>query len=170
MTDQERAQYEALLDEILALRTAAGLTPGIYCAERCQLCGAIQAWSGFICSMAVHHGADRAFVCSRCQGGSLNRRMHRQLDAAPVRFCEGCGVAVPRLVVPRPHGVFWCCPDCWPRLGEDGALRALCRRRYVALQHPTLVSLRAHAAEVRAHKRSLEGLGDDWSRRGGTRG
>ncbi|HSP99627.1 MAG TPA: hypothetical protein VL049_20580 [Candidatus Dormibacteraeota bacterium] len=169
MTDQERADYEALLDEILALRTKDGRTPGIYAAERCQLCATIQAWSGFVSAMAVHHGRDRDFVCRRCRGESAGRRMHREVDAAPTRFCEDCGVALPRSEASHAGG-FWCCPECCPRLRVDGALSRLRRRRYIALEHPTLASLRLHASEVRGHKRMLEDLADEWSRGGGQRG
>ena len=63
MNDKERIAYEELLDRIFAMRTSAGETPGIYCADRCQLCGEVRAWSGFITAMAVHHGTDKDLVC-----------------------------------------------------------------------------------------------------------
>lgn len=169
MTDHDRAEYEALLDEILALRTKDGVVPGIYAAQRCQLCSTIQGWSGFVAAMAVHHGRHGDFVCGRCRGASASRRMDRELEAAATRFCEDCGVALPRSEASR-VGRFWCCPRCAPHLRADGAGSRLLRRRYIALEHPTLASLRQHAAEVRGHKRLLEDLADDWSRGGGQTG
>jgi hypothetical protein len=145
--ESRNAEYDEIAQRIIDYRSAAGLRPGIYGANRCQLCGEITTFSSLIGAGAAHFGPHRDRACTACVKHYGRSNVGAAIQAQTLRRCEVCGLAVERWSANR-LGSYWVCGPCRselgpgdPRFGSADGLNQLVRRRYMALAYPTVEEL-----------------------------
>ena len=145
--ESRNAEYDEIAQRIIDYRSAAGLRPGIYGANRCQLCGAITTFSTLAGAWSTHFGPHRDRACTACVKHYGRSNMGAAIQAQTQRRCEVCDLAVERSSVNR-LGSYWVCGPCRselgpgdPRFGSADGLNQLVRRRYMALAYPTVEEL-----------------------------
>jgi hypothetical protein len=161
-TAERNAEYDAIAERIIDYRSAAGLRPGIYGANRCQLCGTITTFSTLAGAWAAHFGPDRDRACDACVKRVGRDAVAAAIESLAKRRWEVCG----HLVEPSPTnrlGFYWVCEPCRselgpsdPRFGSADGLNQLVRRRYMALAYPTVEELLQFEQTVLAIRADLD--------------
>jgi hypothetical protein len=157
-----RRSYEEILDGILSYRTRSGARPGIFGADRCQLCGMITPFSTFVGAMASHFGRDLDCVCADCIKRHGRTAVATHLRGSKDRRCEACGSGVARARENR-LGSSWICRRCRPDMAcadpgsrPDAKVLTLVRRRYIELEYPMVQDARQLERRVRAMRAELD--------------
>jgi len=156
------AAYDEIAQRITGYRVATGQRPGVYGANRCQLCGTITTFSTLLGARAVHFGPDRERACAACVERYGRDAIAGAIEARTDRRCEVCGRSVERSPANR-LGFYWVCEPCRsdvgprdPRLGPADGISQLVRRRYMELAYPTVEELLELEQTVLAIKADLD--------------
>jgi hypothetical protein len=170
--ESRNAEYDEIAQRIIDYRSAAGLRPGIYGANRCQLCGTITMFSTLAGAWAAHFGCTRDRACDACMKRVGRDAVAAAIESQAERRCEVCGHLVARVPTNRLES-YWVCGPCRtelgpsdPRFGSADGLNQVVRRRYMALAHPTVEELLQFEQTVLAIRADLNAA-DSRSARGG---
>jgi hypothetical protein len=164
IAEPRTAAYDAIAQRIIGYRAATGQRPGIYGANRCQLCGAITTFSTLAGARMAHFGSERERACAACVKWCGRDAVAAAIEALTERRCEICGHRVERSPTNR-LGSYWVCEPCRHDVGPgdqlfgpaDG-LNQLVRRRYMALAYPTVGELLQLEETVLAIKADLDAI------------
>jgi hypothetical protein len=174
VSEPRDAAYDAIARRILDYRDTAGRRPGIYGANRCQLCGTITPFSTLVGAQMSHFGPDRERACAACVKQRGRAAIAAAIEALGERRCEVCGRGVERSPANRLDGLYWVCESCRreagrgdPRLDSADGLSELVRLRYMALAYPTVEELLRLEQTVLAIKADLDRLASQPAHRGG---
>jgi hypothetical protein len=185
---REARERGALIDSILGTRTrwGGGGGVGVYGADVCALCGAVDTYRGWImAAYGCHFEPHGEFVCSACRDRLIprdvtsiserKRRVRAALSESRVRYCRICESRIerdPRWGAKGSGTLARLCSGCRSRLDDEDLsdddpivkqIRLRVRRRYLELLPPG--ELAEMAGTVVAMREELDSM-DETARRG----